>query len=357
MIADIDRTSKGEQVTLVGERTTGEREPGDLQVGEVFVRSKGQVKTESGRSVELRRVAVGDISTPEGKKAMLEKVEVGNQILKDHPEWPIPDRDKDGPEPSNPVSREFFRGTMLYWKLHNVPYAEALFPLQRPDDAGRFIPGGFVDEHAMDIFINHEDSIAIRTRGAIHEELVSKKVIASDQEEFVAVAAGAGAGVPNIDTTVKVKEQYGKRITWTMLDTRYTSLEEAVKLAAEAGIPPEDIKTQRADYRRAFRGEDESVDIFDMLGLWEYLPREQCVEVVREAYRLLKPEGVFIASNMLTTRPNLDFHQRGVEWPYVEPREFDDLVDIIAEAGIDLGHVTMTISDEGVYAVIEIRKP
>lgn len=347
-------------MTLAGERPTMDREPGDMQPGEVFERSVERRHNLSGHQFERRLVAVGDISKPEDRARMFTDIEEQEQILRDHPEWPLPTLETSFVP--NPVFDRFYnrypgQDSMRYWRDTLVPHAPALYPLQRLNDAGRLFPNGVVDPYAMDIFTNHEESVAIRSRGAIYRELVLNKAKTSAGQELKAVALGAGAGVPNIDATVAVTQQDGKRIVWDMYDWTYKSLEFAKQLAIEAGIPGADITTHRADYRRAFRLTDESVDIADMLGLMEYLPRQDCVDAIHELYRLLKPGGMLVVSNMLDSRSHLDFHQRGLQWPGVVPRSEDDLVDMVAEAGIDTELLTMTIADDGIYAVLEIHKP
>jgi hypothetical protein len=60
---------------------------------------------------------------------------------------------------------------------------------------------------------------------------------------------------------------------------------------------------------------------------------------------------------MLEDRDQLTFNQRGVAWPGVKPRSIDNLVDMVAAAHIDTDSVVVTISEDGVYAVVEVHKP
>jgi SAM-dependent methyltransferase len=276
-----------------------------------------------------------------------------NDIIIDHPDW------KPG---YNLASNDFYQehvqhASIQYWRDTFMPHATALFPLQRTENAGRWFPDGKVDQHAMDIFVNAIDSIAIRSRGAIHNQIVLDAAISSDQTEFSAVALGAGAGVPNINATTKVRDEAGKRFKWKMYDLSYDSLEKSEELFIEAGVPAGDVEVYRADYRKAFKLEAESQDVVDMLGLWEYLPSSRCVEAVAECYQLLKPGGVFVFSNMLPDRPQLEVNTTVIGWPGVKPRSVDELIDIVAAAGLDTKDVRVTVPDDGVYAVLEIHKP
>lgn len=339
------------------EKRTENGNPGDLIPGEILEHGVRRVKSESGHTYELRSVAVGDESTPEGRAKMNNHLNLLNEMVADNPDW-IPG--------DNPASRDFYqeyagktsgiKPSMQYWRDVFMPHAPALYPLQRTHDAGRWFEGHEVDQHAMDIFINAVDSIAIRARGAIHNQIVLKHARESDQYEFKAVALGAGAGVPNINATIRVRDEANKKIYWDEYDLSYDSLDKSVELFEDAGISKNDVETHRADYRKAFNLEPESVDIIDMLGLWEYLSTERCVEAVRELNKVLKSGGVFVFSNMLIDRPQLEVNTTVIGWPGVKPRSVDELIDIVARAGLDTEAVRVTKSDDGVYAVLEIHK-
>lgn len=345
-------------MTSLNERLILDTEPVVMQPGEVFLQHSEIQTNTSNHSYLLEKVSVGDISSPEDRERFFEHVEFLDQAIKLHPEWPVPVNGKFIP---NPVFLEFYnrfpgQDSMIYWRDNLVPTAAALYPLQRLDDAGRLFPGGVVDDYAMDIFTNHEDGVAIRSRGTIYKNIITKALTEIPSYEITAVALGAGAGVPNVDATTSVRSQLGKRISWKMYDTSYSALELAHEIAHEAGIPKDDIDTVRADYRKAFRLDSESVDIADMLGLMEYLSRERCVEAMGELHRLLKPGGVMVVSNMLDSRPHKDFYQRGIQWPGVKPRSIDDLVNMVAEAGIDTEQLVVTTAEDGIYAVLEVHK-
>lgn len=352
-------------MTLVGERSTTESEAFGPRPGEVFVRSVEQVHNASVHSPEgflftRKHLEVGDISTPEDRRRLYDDMEVADQLLKEHPEWTLPPKGVRFQD--NPVFDHFYnrypgQDSMKIWRDTLVPNATALYPLQRFEDAGRLFPNGEVDLYAIDIFKNHEDSVAIRSRGAIYKQVLLDRFMSAPRRSLKGLALGAGAGVPNIDATVTLRDTQQKNIAWRMFDTSYNSLEFAEQLALEAGIEKEDIVTKRADYKKAFLLESETVDIADMLGLMEYLSREDCVTAMHELYRIINPGGVLVVSNMLDSRSHLDFHKRGLQWPGVVPRSIDDLVDMVAEAGIDTNHLTVSTAQDEVYAVLEIRKP
>jgi len=343
-------------VTLLGDRLVEGVGPNELLPGEVFVKETRTEHTFSGHSYERKFVAVGDVSDPIERLRLNNHLQLLDEMVNNNHDWPIPVEGI-----SNPASDIFYENhlddtTMQFWRDNHMPNAEALYCLQRLDDAGRLFPDGKIDAHARDIFTNAIDSIAIRARGSIHNGLLLKKAAEFGGSELTALALGAGAGVPNIDATVQVRDQYGKRIRWEEYDLSYKSLELNKELFNEAAISEDDVKTYRADYAKAFRLNDESVDIIDMLGLWEYLSRERCVKGVKEFHRILKPGGILVISNMLSDRPQLGVNQKVIGWQGVKPRSIDELVDIAVEAEIDPETITITTSEDNVYAVMEITK-
>src|SRR5690606_18861614 len=105
--------------------------------------------------------------------------------------------------------------------------------------------------------------------------------------------------VPNIDATLKVASDHGKEIKWDLVDPDLDALEFAHQLADIAGLGKDSFTLHNRPYSRALGIEKESKDFVDILGLWEYLDDNQCRSMLRGTYKLLKPGGSFIASNML----------------------------------------------------------
>jgi hypothetical protein len=60
---------------------------------------------------------------------------------------------------------------------------------------------------------------------------------------------------------------------------------------------------------------------------------------------------------MRKKRPHPLYNKRAVGWPEVIMRSDEDLLDIIKAAEIDTEQVRLTTPDDGVYVVMEIRKP
>ncbi|HEY8992483.1 MAG TPA: class I SAM-dependent methyltransferase [Candidatus Microsaccharimonas sp.] len=353
-------------------------DPGDrLQSGEMRLLSVERVATrfEGGiATYEKRYVSVGDISERSERLRLNSEIDIWDQKLKLRPDWVTPSKD-DNFQTTNPAFDWFYgkntdQSSILHWRNELMPYAPALYPLQVPEDAGRLFPGGMNDERSQDIFLNADDAIAIRARAVILGEAGIDLIVRSPKDTFVGLSLGAGAGVPDLNFMKKAYDQYGATIFMDMIDFQQRALDFGADLANERGIPVNDeaasdvghISMRRADYRLPFPnknkgGKPESYDMVEMLGLWEYLDRDGCVEAIRESYALLKPGGILVVSNMRTDRPQLDFFKRGIAWPGVEPRSEEEIVAIAIEASVRPEDIIITVSQDGVYSVMEIRKP
>ncbi len=258
---------------------------------------------------------------------------------------------------------------MIEW-ARRFPTAIALEPLQRPDVGGAWLSKGGLDERTRDYFINMVDGIGLRSRASIYGEKLLALAAHRQLSEMHIISLGSGAAIPNGQATERL-EQNGVSAHWSFFDIDPQALIFAQHLMREKGFAtstfdygPElvNVKTGKREpigrnYLRAFGGEQESVDIVDALGLWEYLTAEQAVKFAKNSYRKLKPGGSLIVSNMLPTRPQLHFNQRAVGWPGLYLRGDNELLDIITAAGIDSSEVTITHPEDGVYAVMEVRKP
>lgn len=347
-------------MTLLGERVSSvDIGPEQIPVGEVVEREVRRARNSSGHNYLRRRVAVGDESEPQASKGMQIVADLFEDALIKNKDWEAPSPANN--YQTNPAWEWFYRHdpnqtSMLEWR-ELMPTAKALYPMQRLEDAARVFPSGVVDERAKEVFLNMLDCIAIRSRARVMTDHLLHIAADSPRQELTVVSLGCGAAVPDIDAANRMKETMGKTVHMKLYDLDRDALRFAEELAHEAGIPEDKVETNAGFYVRAFALPNESVDIVDVLGLWEYLPEKECVKLLQRSYDLLTPGGAIIASNMLDSRRQLKFNQHAVGWPKIYPRSEDTLVDIVAAAGLDTDQLTFTVPEDGVYGVMEIRKP
>ena len=184
------------------------------------------------------------------------------------------------------------------------------------------------------------------------------------------MSLGSGAAVPNIQATRAVEDTLEKAIHWDLYDVDPTALRYAAKMTTAASFRSSTFEFGRTlpqnhedepqfagrSYIEARSRENGSLDMVDALGLWEYLDFKQAKAFLKMLYPKLKEEGSMIVSNMRTERPFPHYNQRAVGWPKLYMRTEAELIDIVEAAGINPMNVTITTPEDGVYAVMEIKK-
>ena len=365
-------------MTLVNERL-GSQETGLLRVGDVQVLSDEVAHDRKGHEYTVRRVRVGDESdaNPELKTLYKNQGDQFEQMLKDHKEWPattVEDGVVNVSENNIPaqwlyVNADGSPTQVQEWASH-FPTAIALEPLQRLEEGGKWLKAGGPDEKSLELFTNMVDAIGLRSRARIYEKQITGYAERSGVDKLEIISLGSGAAVPNIQATEKL-EEIGKAAHWKFFDFNPNALMFAQQLVAEKGFNfstfdygPErfnevsgNLEPTGRFYQRAYETPDESVDIVDALGLWEYLKPKEAQQFAKKLFEKVKPGGSMIVSNMLPSRPQRELNQRAVGWPGLYLRSDTDLLDIVTTAGIDSKNVTMTHAEDGVYVVMEIQKP
>lgn len=349
-------------MTLVSERLVDGVGPENLAPGEIALQDVWQMRTEKSVRYEKHRVTVGDEGNPLERQKLNLTQDMWNDFLDAHAdEFPIPKK-KNGFK-KNPAYEWFynfespdFEGTMQEW-LTLVPSARALYAMQVLDDMERVFPSGKVTERTRNILTNSDDAVAIRARAAIMKSIVLESAEKSTESHLNFVSLGAGAAVPAINAVLEIQRAFGKTVEMHLYDKDEDILEFAEDSTRRAGIPSEQVTTHPGDYHEAFNLPEGSVDMLEALGLFEYLEYSRCVSLIQDAYKLLKSGGVMVFSNMLDSRSQLAFNQRGVAWPGVKPRTEQQLIQMVIDAEIDTSLITYTVSDDGVYGIVEIHKP
>lgn len=351
-------------MTLLGERIVGGEDFDELSIGEVREQSRQQVEIVSGASYTKRLVRVGDLSDAHApaRDEFNRYVDALSHLAFQHKdEWQVPTQ-ANGFQ-TNPARSMFYsrfpgNETMHEWQK-DILKARALYPLQKPHDALRVLPGG-VDDYAMDVFMFAKDSIGIRSRAAIMKDVALEAAEQSVDNEITILSLGSGAAVPTIDAAGSIRDNLGKKVKMELCDLDGESLELAAELMHDARIPAEDVDMYVGHFIRKLdemKKRGARADIVEALGLFEYLKPRDATNLLEDAYELAKPGGVVIVSNMLSDRPQLEFNQFAVGWPYVVPRSEAEFVQLAIDASIDPNEITFTVAGDGVYGVLEIRKP
>ncbi|MFP2506250.1 class I SAM-dependent methyltransferase [Buttiauxella gaviniae] len=252
------------------------------------------------------------------------------------------------------------RPALAEWRCQLVPTALALWAVQHPL-AERLISGGEMDINSRPWFIHANDARGIRSRAKVMAAIADIHLNTRVSGNWISLACGAAVPVLKTLRGAKLKAQ---KFTLLLIDHDRQSLKFARGLATQYGLV-EGHHFQllmRNLFDRMIASDklvqelgEQSAELVDGLGIFEYFSQSEAVCFIRHALRLVKPGGVLIISNMLKTSPQIDFALRCVGWTTIYPRTLFELRDIILAAGINLKNVTVTLPSDGVYAVLEIN--
>lgn len=321
---------------------------------------------------KVRYVEVDDESRHSPTRKLTQEAIASMQLaLEAHPSWSPPHVDKESGRvvTMNPVSASIYGSgnnistTMDIWRGKYVPSALALFPIQRPLDTQ--LPNGeHIDSAAACFFMDALDSIGIRTRAKIMQSIVVDTF--KDRTSVHWVSLASGAAVPVIDARVQLMKA-GVAVDMTLVDIDEEALAFAETLANRAEFQP---KLMRKNLFRNLAGlrrhddmvplvdeiEASSADMVDALGIFEYIDDQRAPAFLNKAYKMVNEGGLLVIANMLSNRQQLDFNQRGIGWPRIIPRSFEEIQQLIKDADIEPENVTFSTPEDGIYTVVEIRK-
>jgi SAM-dependent methyltransferase len=331
------------------------------------------------RGIMLRYVRVPAVSEfSDTLETMQADIARWDKELRENPDWTAPvDQADDTLVVANPVSEWVYASpAMREWRQALVPTAEALIPMQRPhlthlptrlirDIEGNINEvrgGGEVDDAARSFYTDALDSIGIRSRARIMTEIAGHHIDPERETTWISLASGAAVPVFEALQTIAPRTH---KTHLRLIDYDQNTLDFATQLGVDEGLTPGvDFTTARHNLITDMIVTDElvrregeaSAMMVDALGIFEYFNDKRSTQFLRNAYRLVKPGGALVIANMLSSRPELAFNQRGIGWPKIYPRSLEGIAGIAAAADMPLDKMTVTVPEDGVYAVVEIKK-
>jgi SAM-dependent methyltransferase len=346
-----------------------------IQGGTLDVIGQDQLH-ETGIRLDRVRVLDGYESLP-GRTEVQSSIAHMDQLLIDHPEWRAPYVDEQTEtvvyDADNHSSQLLYgdSATLQEWFISaGQTQATALYPLQRPDINS--LPSGVsIDDKSRAFFYHGLDAIGIRTRAKIMSEITARHLADRPAARWISLACGGA--VPVIDALKECDDI--NLVHLDLVDYSTEALDFASHLADEEAqlqkIPSFNQESELRSYTthelnliRGLIASDSLVeqfgescsDVVDALGIFEYFSKKDSTNFLRNAYRLVREDGVLVIANMLADRPQLEFNRRGVGWPKLHPRSPEELAEIIVDAGIDPSKARIIIPEDSVYAVVEIQK-
>lgn len=268
---------------------------------------------------------------------------------------------------ANNVSHEVCRNPgMSAWRTRLVPSALALLPLQDP--TVRHLPGEKpvdIDPATRAFFTHSIDAIAIRSRATLMSDVACGALSRHDgRAPFRMLSVASGTAVPVIGA---IKRMNAPAVHLTLVDIDSSAQAMAAEHLEQAGIPGLEAEHRFQDIVMGLVITDRLVDeigegaydFVDALGIFEYIPdhRGRAATFLRNLYRLVRPGGTLVLGNMLDSHPQLALNQYGIGWPSIHPRSRHQLLDLMVAAGVPLDEAVGHQALDGVYAVVELRKP
>ncbi|SEI98108.1 class I SAM-dependent methyltransferase [Demequina mangrovi] len=292
------------------------------------VRMNGAALDPSG--LRVLRVAVDDESA------------VGRQDADAHPS-PV----------STPAFAEWSARLGTAAAMPNVYMPEAP-RLSRPGAGPTVFTGAPVDALTRRYLTVARDAVALRARARLAQWLAVRSAI--DVGRPVRwTSFGCGPAVALIAGAAEAREA-GADPRVTFVDTCEDSLGVTRRLLAAHSVDAE-------QHRFLTRGEalasldppieTESQDFVEALDLLVERSGEAAAQALSHVFSLVRPGGAMVMSAMLADRPAAD---SGAAWPVAPRWSLDDVAALIRQAGIAVADAMAYLTDDGVYALIEIEK-
>lgn len=236
----------------------------------------------------------------------------------------------------------------------------------------RFVPAIIEPEieaiTARDFFRGVKDAEAVRTRATTAMELVAEHVesseVLADRDDLVSASLACGAAGPVYKMVNGLAERGHNFSDVILVDqdpmalATAHSLAEANDVEGKVRLELRDLLAENiTDYIKPH-----SVDVVDLLGLFEYIPNDErmghwAAALLGKVREIVRPGGYIVFGNMLNERPQQDFFRKVVQWPRLQQRTIRQVGEIVEEAGFSVDDLQVRVPSEGVYAVYGIKVP
>lgn len=219
------------------------------------------------------------------------------------------------------------------------------------------------------------DARAVRSRADATIDVILDHVRSKEQkpERLVSASLACGAAAPVYEIASALAE-IGIELDMKLVDGDSMALAAALSLGKNVF----DLSSQISIHHQDLLGlpltsyiQPHSVDVVDILGLFEYIPKRVCIpkgvgispfsynaasDLLASVKDIVRPGGIIVFGNMLEQRAQQGFFDQ--VWPRLEQRNITTTLGIIEKAGYDMRNVSVHIpQNEGVYAIYAIKVP
>ncbi|TXG76735.1 hypothetical protein E6P97_02990 [Patescibacteria group bacterium] len=266
--------------------------------------------------------------------------------------------------------RPIFDATSPDGTIHLMSAKDVLFEGKTPEKAQKILDsylsfiGAPIDPVSRLFYMASKDAAGVRTRAYTAMDMVRDHIGTEEsmrgRQDLVSASLACGAAGPVYELVHSLREQGNDFSRVILVDKDEMALASASALAEAADVE-EVVDIQRRDLLAEELTdyiEPGSADIVDLLGLYEYLPKDFGVMLLEKVKQIVRPGGMIVFGNMLNERPQQTLFSDVAKWPALEQRGVKEVYEMCERAGFSAEHVTTRVpARQGVYAVYAIKVP
>lgn len=241
------------------------------------------------------------------------------------------------------------------WSAY-MPGGLATYSVHNPEHK-RLAGGRKVDYMTRALFRHSTDALGIRSRAYVLSYLVASMVESKGQKNVNWLSLASGSGQPVYDTLDDLTET---AFTVTITDHDQASLDFAKQVYKFERPHVRKIDFVQLDVLDGSELEQlidrTKPDLVDAMGLFEYLRPAAASELIRRIYEKLPKGAELIFTNMSSSNPHRDLHQRGLGWPGVIARPITEVADILDSSGVVPGSIEVYSPTDKVYNIYRVIK-
>ncbi len=245
-----------------------------------------------------------------------------------------------------------------------------------------------IDEMSRLFYRGSLDARAVRTRAYTAANMIVTYFDSeqpNDDHELVIASVACGAAGPMCETAEELEDAGHNVGRMYLLDQDVMALASGFSLMESKGLSEKAslVVINLMTGRLSESIEEGSVDVADILGLFEYFDNKTTVRelfaalkvdiehipederdlglasaLLRQVGKLMRPGGIIVFGNMLKHRQQNKFFSDIVGWPQLQNRSIEEVMEIVEQAGFDPADMLVQIpAEEGLYAVYGLGIP
>lgn len=173
---------------------------------------------------------------------------------------------------------------------------------------------------------------AVRNRLILVKKELTKviKELSQRRDDIKLLSLGAGSA----RAVFEAIKNNSQSVYLKLMDMNQLAIDDSKKLMHDLNLDRGEIKIElHKDYIQNLENYCTNFypDIIEMVGLLDYFPESQAIDLIKKIYNILAPGGYLITCNIV---PNLEspFVTKGINWPLIY-RQPDELAKLLIKGG------------------------